>query len=450
MTQVLGLMEAGRNQLWISSPDGLAVLDERPFQGSIPKTVTGQIFTRADGLPTREASGGFQPVLWRGKNGRCWLPTHQGLVEFDPLAMPPTAPPPPVLIEDASASYEGRRTPLTIPPLRALDATKGTELPKRLRRLEFHFTAPSLSAPEKVLFRWRLDGLDPEWSEPSPQRSATYPYVPPGDYRFRVIACNGDGVWNETGASLAFAVPPLSHERAIFWIAVALLVGGLGLGAMRLRYLRRIERLRLLSALDNERARIAQDIHDDLGATLTQISMWSAVAQKRADPATAGHLGQIRERSNEAVRSLDQIVWAVNPRNDTVRKFATYLCQAAGDFFRESNIACRIDLVEPVEDGALNADVRHQLVLAAREACTNALRHSSASQVSLHVQASPVRILIIIADNGHGFDPSTVSRDGEGLANMNNRLRAAGGTCTVETAPGNGTRVHLECRFQRV
>lgn len=447
VTQVLGLLEAGQNQLWVSSPDGLAVLDDRPFQKSIPRALTGQIFTRADGLPTREASGGFQPALWCGKNGHCWLPTHQGLVEFDPLAMPPPAPPPPVVIEDATASYEGKRAPLAIPPLRTGAAAKGAELPARLRRLDFHFTAPSLSAPEKVLFRWRLDGLEAAWSEPSTQRSAVYPYVPPGEYRFRVMACNGDGVWNETGAAVAFIVPPLWHERAIFWIALALLVGGAALGALRLRYLRRIERLRLLSALDHERARIAQDIHDDLGATLTQISMWSAVVQKRADPATAEQLGLIRERSNEAVRSLDQIVWAVNPGNDTVRKFATYLCQAVGDFFRETEVACRIDLAESVEDGVLHADVRHHLVLAAREACTNALRHSGATEVSLRVEASPRRIFIQITDNGRGFDPAIASREGEGLPGMQRRLASAGGHCAIESSPGQGTRVIIrwEC-----
>jgi len=444
VTQVVGLLETGPDQLWLSSPDGLAALDVRAFQKSIPETVTGQAFTRADGLPTREASGGFQPALSQSANGHCWFPTHQGLVEFDPHTMPPPAPPPPVVIENATAAYQDHRTSLAIPPLRAAPAAFGPELPTRMRRLDFHFTAPSLSAPEKVLFRWRLEGLDTTWSEPSPQRSAVYPYVPPGAYRFRVLACNGDGVWNETGATVAFVIPPLWHERPIFWIAVALLVGGVALGSLRSRYLRRIERLRLLSALDHERARIAQDIHDDLGATLTQISMWSAIAQKRADPATAGQLGLIRERSNEAVRSLDQIVWAVNPGNDTVRKFATYVCQAVGDFFRETNVACRIDLAEMGEDGALHADVRHHLVLAAREACTNALRHSGATEVSLHVEAGPHRIFITITDNGCGFNPETVSKDGEGLSGMKRRLATIRGACTIESALGRGTRVVIQ------
>jgi signal transduction histidine kinase/ligand-binding sensor domain-containing protein len=441
VTRVFAILHAGRDQLWVSSPEGLVVLDYGQFAGKIPGKIAGQVFTRADGLPTREASGGFQPALWHGKDGRCWLPTHQGLVEFDPLTLPPAAPPPPVIIEDATASHEGMRTPLRIPPLRASAVAIQSELPAQSRRLEFHFTSPSLGAPEKVLFRWRLEGLDAAWSDPSPQRFATYPYVPPGDYRFRVIACNGDGVWNETGVAVPFLIPQLWHERAIFWVVLVLLGSGVALGGVRLSYLRRIERMRLLSALDHERARIAQDIHDDLGAKLTQISMWSAFVQKRADPAIADRLRLIRERSNEAVRSLDQIVWAVNPGNDTVRKFATYVCQAVADFFRETEMACRIDLAEAVEDGVLNAEVRHHLVLAVREACTNALRHAAATEVSLQVEASPDRIRIVIADNGRGFDVDADPGHGEGLKGMKRRLATTGGLCSIESAPEKGTRV---------
>lgn len=181
-----------------------------------------------------------------------------------------------------------------------------------------------------------------------------------------------------------------------------------------------------------------------MGATLTQISLWSAFAGKQAGGPVAGHLGLIRERSIDAVRSLDQIVWAVNPGNDTVKNFVTYLCQMAGDFLRETEVSCRIDLQEPVEDGPLNADVRHHLVLAAREACTNALRHSRATEVSLHVRAAPARIFIVIGDNGCGFDPGTVNGDTEGLAGMARRLCAVGGRCTVESISGQGTLIKLE------
>jgi two-component sensor histidine kinase len=438
-SRVLGILAPDKDHLWVSSSDGLAVFDRAQFENGV-EHLQGRVFTRADGLPTREASGGFQLSLLASRDGRCWLPTHQGLVEFDPRSIPPSAPPPPVVIEEAIATQESA-FPLTIPPMRGTASGAGSAVPVGFRRLEFRFTAPSLSAPEKVLFRWRLEGLDSAWSAPSAQRTTAYSYVPSGQYRFHVIACNGDGIWNEVGASIPFSIPQHWHERTIFWVGLTLVLCGLGLFALRVRYLRRIERMRLLSALDHERARIAQDIHDDLGATLTQISMWSAVVQKRADPDTAGHLSLIRERSNEAVRSLDQIVWAVNPANDTVRKFATYICQAVGDFFRETNVACRINLADTVEDGALHADVRHHLVLAAREACTNALRHAAATEVSLHVEATPEKILIVVTDNGRGFDPDTVSQDGEGLSGMKRRLASAGGLCTIESAPGQGTRV---------
>jgi signal transduction histidine kinase/ligand-binding sensor domain-containing protein len=440
ISSVLGLVAPNATQLWLSSPDGLAVLERSELEAG-KELLHSRIFTRADGLPTREASGGFQPAFWAGRDGRCWLPTHQGLVEFEPKSIPPTAPPPPVVIEQAMAYGLKTAQPLAVPGPRAAAPIAGQGLPTGFRRLEFRFTAPSLSAPEKVRFRWRLEGLEAGWSAPSAQRTVAYPHVPAGQYRFHVIACNGDGVWNETGASLAFYLPQYWHERTVFWIGVTIVLCGLLVGAIRLRYLRRIERLRLLSALDHERARIAQDIHDDLGATLTRISMWSALVQKDAEPRISARLGAIREHSNEAVRSLDQIVWAVNPGNDTIRRLAAYICQAADDFFRESDIEFSIELSDAIEDGVLHAEIRHQIVLAAREACTNALRHSKATEVLLKVEAAPGRIHIVITDNGQGFDPLNIVRDGEGLTGMRRRLASINGECVVESAPGNGTRV---------
>ncbi len=439
--RIAGIYPPGKGKLWISSPEGLASLDTDFF---VSGPLTARVFTRADGLPTGEASRGFQPSVWRGRDGRFWLPTHLGLVEFDPGAMPPAAPPPPVVIEAAFASFEGRHDDLPVPPATAKAPSTPWKVEPGMRRLEFRFTAPSLSAPENIRFRWRLEGLDTAWSEPSAQRTATYATVPPGRYLFRVLACNGDGVWNETGASVALVIPPLWQEMPAVWVTAAVLAAFLVGMAVRSRYRRHIEVLALRSRLEHERARIAQDIHDDLGATLTQISLWSAFARKGAGEAVAGHLGLIRERAIDAVRSLDQIVWAVNPSNDTVRNFATYLCQMAGDLFRETEMACRIDLQEPVEDGPLHADARHHLVLAAREACTNALRHSVAREVSLRVVAGPRRIFIMVSDNGRGFDPASVTGEGEGLTGMARRLTSAGGRCVVESAPGEGTRVKLE------
>ena len=180
--KILGIFPGGGSHLWVSSPDGLAALDRTRLTMKKGEPISGRLFTRADGLPTREASGGFQPAALRSRDGHCWLPTHQGLVEFDSEEIPPPALPPPVVIEEAFAMRQNTRLPLEVPPLRA--SAVPIELAPGMRRLEFRFTAPSLSAPEKVHFRWRMDGLDNEWSEPLPRRNATYPYVPSGRYAF--------------------------------------------------------------------------------------------------------------------------------------------------------------------------------------------------------------------------------------------------------------------------
>jgi signal transduction histidine kinase len=199
-----------------------------------------------------------------------------------------------------------------------------------------------------------------------------------------------------------------------------------------------------------ERTRIARDLHDDLGASLTHIGFLSEVArkEKRDSPAVEEHLREISGSTQDAFHSLDQIVWVVNPVNDTLDNLVSYLCHFAGDFFRETPIRCRFDVPANVPDHALPTEFRNNLFFAVKEALNNVRKHAAASEVTLGIKINPVRgqtngqtlCSICVEDNGCGFDLGNPC-DRNGLKNMRERLQRIGGTFDLESNPGSGTKI---------
>ena len=209
-----------------------------------------------------------------------------------------------------------------------------------------------------------------------------------------------------------------------------------------MRYRRRVEMLEREHALERERARIAQDIHDDLGASLTQIGFISAlIARGTATPSEIREQGErIRGHAVEVVRSLDSIVWAVQPKHDRVPSLVAYLCQVADELFRDSPIRCRQDVAADIPTAPLEAEKRHQMLLAAKESLHNAAKHSHAREVWLRIRVNEGVLVITVSDDGTGFTSST--SDGSGLENMQHRMKTIGGTCEI-TSAATGTTVVL-------
>lgn len=192
--------------------------------------------------------------------------------------------------------------------------------------------------------------------------------------------------------------------------------------------------------LQMERARIARDIHDDLGAQLTQLVLQGEVAQREqpADSLARSQFNQICERAREISRAMGEIVWAVNSRRDTVRDFVTYVCKYATAFLTDTSIRCRLD-IEP-EIPALHFDLptRRNLFLAVKEALNNAAKHSGADELFLRIRYAGEKLIVMVEDNGHGFDPARLYAGGNGVDNMIHRMDETGGTCSVVSQPGAG------------
>jgi signal transduction histidine kinase len=322
-------------------------------------------------------------------------------------------------------------------------------IPRGRRQVEFHYTGLNLTAPERVRFRYRLEGLDSDWVEAGARRVANYGYLPPGNYRFRAAGQNGNGVWTEADTSLALVVPRRYWQT--WWFRLAVLAGFTVSIVAIVRYVsfRRLRRqLRLLEqrdALHRERARIAKDIHDDVGADLTQIALLGELARQDhpVQDKVSERIGTMSATARQTIKSLDEIVWAVNPRNDTLSHLIEYTGQFALDYLRVAGIRCRLDFPDNIPVRELSTELRHNLFLATKEALNNIVKHAQATEVWFRVKVTVVAVEMAIEDNGQGFTPAAGAPGADGLHNMLRRMTEIGGECRIESRPGAGARVLL-------
>jgi signal transduction histidine kinase len=277
---------------------------------------------------------------------------------------------------------------------------------------------------------------------------AVYESLAPGLYRFRVAEATIFGN-NLTEMTLAVRVPVAIWEQPWSWaIAAALLVS---VSALSARYVGRqrlqwaMSKLQHERALEQERLRIAQDIHDDLGARVTQISLVSGMARKDStlsDKARAD-FERISLMSQELVAALYETVWAVNPQNDNLDAMGTYLCQRINELCAEAGLRCRLNVSSLPRDVEISSRARHNVIMAAKEAVHNVVKHAKASQVTIQLALENSSLTVSIHDDGLGFQADRPSSGGYGLANMKRRLEEIGGSCSIESRPGAGTTVHL-------
>ena len=445
---ICDIEDDGQGYFWMSSYNGIIRVSKTELgqcADRIKSSVQCISYGMSDGMPTLECSGGSQPAGSKTADGHLWFGTSRGMVVVNPLEVKTNTLPPPVTIE--KLLVDGR--PSTG---EALPVT-GLEIPPGKHRLEFQYAGLSFTAPEKVRFKHRLEGLDSDWIEAGTSRAANYDYIPPGKYTFHVIACNNDGVWNETGASLAFTILPHFWQtiwfRALGLAGLTMLAGGGAWYGTRHRMRRKLELVERQRSLERERTRIARDIHDDLGASLTRINLMSQSARREMDNVmqTKNNLNQICNTARQLTRAMDEIVWAVDPQHDTLDSLASYLGKLIFELLGDSGIRCRLEFPTYLPTWPVTAEIRHNLFLAVKESLHNVLKHSMATEVQISFALETEAVTIKIADNGFGFElpaePSQLRPQRNGLVNMRQRLQEIGGQCEILSRPGKGTQVTL-------
>lgn len=413
-------------------------------------TVRAIPYHEDDGLPQLETNGQISyPAALRRRDGRIAFATVAGVVQFNPYRPPDVTNGPPARITrvevGARVLYAGGpgavpgtpgSSPLRIPP----DET---------RLLKIEFSAPQFRTGEKTRFRYRLRNVEESWMETGHDGQATYVHLPPGAYTFEVQAANPHGYWGTPVARLDFEIVPRLLERPEVRLVLlgALVAAGLGLGWLRLRELRRLQRLEFTGRLVEERTRLTHDLHDSLGASLSAINLLShQLADLAADRSFAPHLQQLAATSRAALDTLRELIWTNNPGADDLDHLLNRLRQLMHELAEAAGLQVRLNLPATVPDHPVGPVFRRQVLLATREAVNNAIRHARAHTVSLQVAFEARALVIAIADDGVGFDPlksTHIARaaPGLGLDSMRTRIEGLGGTFTLDSAPGRGTRV---------
>jgi signal transduction histidine kinase/ligand-binding sensor domain-containing protein len=448
------ILDDRHGRLWLGTHQGIYSVARSALNAcadGLTNTLDYVTYGRHDGLPALECSDGYQPACWRGADGKLWFTTVNGVVSVNPEELIIKSAKPPVIIEEMRVDGE----------LVALSGGKIIVPPGR-KQLDFRFTALSLDAGDKARFRYRVDGQDTDWVDADPRRTLQLRNLPPREYRLRVIACNGEGVWNDTGASVAFEVRPFFHQTWLFKIMVGVgIVAGVSIAVRRAatrKYRRKLALLQQQHAIERDRARIAKDIHDDIGAGLTQITLLAELVRREPEQ-TGANLERITHSARKLTKAMDEIVWAVDPQHDTFEGLMDYISAYAEDFLRVAGIRCRMDLPVALPVMQVDAELRYNLFLALKEALNNVVKHAKATEVWLRLKIEASSFTLTVEDNGGGLPAASgvaamgaQSGDrlasGSGLGNLKKRLDAIGGDCTVQSGPGQGTRVTMTVRVK--
>ncbi len=463
------IQEDNHGRLWLGTHQGIFCVSKSALNacadGRVP-SVDYVAYGRHDGLPALECSDGYQPASWRGPDGKLWFTTVRGVVWLNPDELTTQSAPPPVLLEDfvvdgepvplnedgksrmenvnargSSAIFHPQSSPIKISPGHT--------------QFDFRFTALNFAGGDRARFRYKLEGYDSGWVDAETLRTAHYGRLPPRSYRFHVIACNNEGVWNNTGATIPFTVEPFFYQTdAFLFFAGAFIIGLVTFAARRAatrKYRRKLAVMENQAAIERDRARIAKDIHDDVGAGLTQITLLTELA--RREPAqTEANLDRITQSARKLTKAMDEIVWAVDPQHDTVAGLMDYISAYAEDYLRVADVRCRMDLPVELPATRVDAELRYNLFLALKETLNNIVKHAQATEVWLRLRLAPGRLVLEIEDNGRGL-PADRSSDtslggnriasGSGLGNLGKRLASVGGCCAIHSVAGQGTRVEL-------
>lgn len=407
----------GRGHLWIGTEQGLSrfTLPDGPFQN----------FTEEEGLQGYFFLAGSS---CRAADGRLYFGGEKGLTIVDPARFKLKASPPPVVITDVR--IYGRTAGDRWSPGAPLELRHGEDY------LAFEFVALDFTAPDRNRFSFRLEGFEEEWGAPTTRRYVSYTHLPPGDYTFRVRAANLDGVWNETGTAIRVIITPPLWLR--WWFL--LLAGAALLGLLYLLYLYRVRRL---LAVERTRSRIAEDLHDEIGGSLSGVRFLASAIHmdtgNRLSNDSTRFLGHIEDSTTAMQESLVDIVWAVNPEHDSWDQLFARCRRYASDLFDAGGILYTIETPPDPPRRPLGMEQRRNFWMVFKEMITNIVRHSGATRADVRmILAADGTLRVTVQDNGRGFDPG--GPGGNGTRNIGRRIAALGGTATLQSAPGNGTR----------
>lgn len=393
------------------------------------------------------------------KNGDIWFATNDGLSRLTPMPDEKVSPP---RVMIGGLRIDG--SPQLVPKLGTANIEKG-ELDHTANNLQIDYLGLDFRASESLKYQYKLEGADADWSVPNESRTVTFANLKPASYRFLVRAVNSEGQISEAPATLSFTIIPPLWQRPWFIILSAIVIALIVAAIFRYRTarlrevnealreakiaeekLRRSREDRIVE-LEQVRARIATDLHDDIGASLTQIAILSEVAQTQGNGSNGARepLEKITEVSNDLVDTMSDIVWSINPAKDHLSDLIQRMRRFASDVFSTKNI--RLRFLAPGEGGetVVTSNIRREVFLIFKETVNNVLKHAEATGVRIEIAIENNELIYRITDDGVGFDPNnpSPSRGGHGVTGMRGRVEELGGKLQIISEPGKGTTVSL-------
>jgi ligand-binding sensor domain-containing protein/signal transduction histidine kinase len=431
---IYGILEDARGHLWLSSQSGifrasLAQLnDDRSPQG-----MAVDAYGTADGMNIRECSGSGHPAAWKLADGSLWFATLDGVSFIDPAHAAENRVPPPVVIEKVLVDDQvrGLDQQLTIQP--------------GANRLEFQYAGLSFVAPQKVRYRYQLQGFDHGWIEAGSRRAAFYTNLPPGHYRFAVMAANNDGVWNISGASMSLRQLP--HYYQTWWFYSALALAGLLLGYMVYRW--RVHQVEAQwGAVLAERGRLAREIHDTLAQGFVGISVQLELVARLLNSSREAALQQLDQARALVRASLAEArtsIWDLRSENAGAEDLPARLRQSCNRI--ASGSSSKVYLQVKGTYRPVTRKTEEELLRIGQEAVANAVRHAAATRIDVELIYEAARVSLQVADDGRGFEPSPDRTGPEGhygIKGMHERAEEIDAALVLESTPGGGTRISVE------
>jgi signal transduction histidine kinase len=439
---VFCILEDDGGWFWMNSNQGIhraRKQDLNDFADGKLATVPSAGYGVEDGLLNVEGNGGKQPAGLRAADGTLWFPTAGGLAVIDPKRVHRDETAPTVLIEETKIDQAETPHP-----------DGKVELAPDQNALEINYTGIKFNNPERLRFRYKLDGLDENWTEAGTRRTAYFSHLPYGEYTFRVIAANRDGVWNEEGAALKLVIMRPFYRRYWFYALAAILLLVLAGTA----YFTRVKRLQsiaearelyarqLLESQERERSRLAMELHDSLGQNLVIIRNRAllGISKENDGDAMLEQLKEISDASAAALQETREIAHTLHPYQIEALGLTTALRTLIDKVENASEIAFTTEIDEAA------SDVSHETAIAiyrvTQEWLTNIVKHSSATDVDVSLVSDDSHLKLRIRDNGVGFDPQNTKK-GLGLRGIEERARMIGGTANISSTPGSGAVLNL-------
>ncbi len=449
---VAGLANDGIGSLWLSTSRGITRIPwadlELSFGGERGGLLRRENYGKEDGLVSLEGQDRFHPSILVSELGKLYFPQKGGIVMVALEQLDSSFEwYPPVSIR--SVTVDGDEVPL----IKERDEIVAS-CPPGSRKIVVRFSGVGLSAPEKVVFQYRVDRMDTNWNFLGNSHSISFLELDPGEYDLEVTAALQSGEWNPESARLRLQIIPYWWET--LWARWAAVLGSLALVGGGISFLAR-QRIKaeaaqrtLERAVHRERERIAQDMHDDLGARLTQLSFQGELAKRSLNEGESGkdNLDRVVDGVRQTAQALDDIVWMTNPRNDSLDRLFSHLAQIAVEAEETAKWGLRLSLPDTIPPNPVGGQIRHEIVMVVKELINNASKHSECSQIQMEIQADEDSFSITIADNGIGFDMDQCRDRGNGLVQMQTRLERIGGRIVWESHAGRGTRVSIGVKIK--